>query len=50
MKALPWLLVFGGFLLLYILPAFLAGGCMVVGITMILNRKWPEKWVPNECS
>ena len=44
MKALPWVLIFGGFYLLNMMPAIVAGGCMVVGITMLLERRWPEKW------
>ena len=44
MKAMPWLLIFGGFYALTILPPVVAGGCMVVGITVLLNQVWPEKW------
>ena len=44
MKVLPWLLIFGGFGLLNLLPPVVAGGCIVVGITMLLNRIWPEEW------
>lgn len=48
MRLLPWFLIFGGFYLLTKLPAVVAGGCMVVGITMLLDRIWPEQWGAKE--
>lgn len=44
MRVLPWVLIVGGFYLLTMAPAIIAGGCMVVGNTMLIERKWPEKW------
>lgn len=44
MKLIPWLLIFGGFYSLIMMPAVIAGGCIVVGITMLIERRWPEKW------
>lgn len=43
-KALPWVLIIGGFYSLTFLPAIIAGGCMVIGFTMLLERIWPEQW------
>ena len=43
-KALPWLLIVFGFLTLNMFQGYLALACMVIGITMLLNRIWPEKW------
>ena len=47
MKAMPWLLIFGGFYLLPSIPWVLALGCMVIGITMLIERMWPEQWGTN---
>lgn len=47
MRLLPWLLIFGGFYLLTKLPAVIAGGCMVVGIVMLIERICPEQWGEN---
>ena len=44
MKVLPWFLIFGGFLSLIILPPIISGSCMVWGITILLERIWPEEW------
>ena len=44
MKVLPWILIFGGFYSLVFLPPIIAGSCLVVGITMLIERIWPEKW------
>ena len=44
LKALPWLLIIAGLYALTLLPAIIGGACMVIGITMLLNRIWPEKW------
>ena len=48
MRLLPWLLILGGFCSLNMLPAIVCGGCMVVGITMLLERIWPEQWEKEE--
>lgn len=44
MKAMPWLLIFFGFLTLNMFQGFVAIPCMVIGIVIFLERKWPEKW------
>ena len=44
MKALPWLLIVFGFLTLNMFQGYLAIACMVIGIVILLERKWPEKW------
>ena len=44
MKALPWVLIVGGFYSLIKLPAVVAGALMVIGITMLIERRWPEQW------
>ena len=43
-KATPWLMVVLGFFSLNYLPAIIPGAVIVVGITMLLNSVWPEKW------
>ena len=43
-KAMPWLLIVFGFLLTGMLPPFISGGCMLVGIVMLIERIWPEQW------
>ena len=43
-KALPFLLILFGFLLLPFFRGLPAITCMVIGIVMILERIWPEKW------
>jgi len=48
MRLLPWVLILGGFCTLNMLPAVLCGSCMVVGITMLLERIWPEQWGKEE--
>ena len=44
MKALPWLLIVFGFLTLNMFQGYLALACMVIGIMMLIERIWPEKW------
>lgn len=44
MKALPFLLFVFGFLTLNMFQGYLALACMVIGIVMLIERKWPEKW------
>ena len=44
MKALPWLLILIGFLTLNMFQGFVSITCMVIGIVMLLERRWPEKW------
>jgi len=50
MKVLPLLLIFLGFLTLNMFQGFVAIPCMVIGIAMIIERIWPEKWGSNEMS
>ena len=44
MKVLPWLLIVLGFLTLNMVQGFVAITCLVIGIVMLIERKWPEKW------
>jgi len=44
MKILPVLLIMFGFLTLNMLQGFVAITCMVIGIVMLIERVWPEKW------
>lgn len=44
MKAMPWLLMVFGFLLLNRFPPVIGGGCMVIGIVMLIEKIWPEQW------
>lgn len=39
-----FLLIFGLFLLLFINQPIPAGVCFLIGVVMIIERKWPEKW------
>lgn len=42
---LPYIAVLLGLLFLFYLGmAIPAGVCFLVGIVMIIERKWPEKW------
>ena len=43
-KSMPLLLIILGFLTLNIFQGYLALTCMVIGIVMIIERIWPEKW------
>lgn len=44
MTLLPFLLIVFGFLTLDMFQGFIALACMVIGIVMIIERIWPEKW------
>lgn len=44
MKVLPWLLIIIGFLTLNMFQGYVALVCMVIGIVMLIERVWPEKW------
>lgn len=48
MKALPWLLIIFGILTLNMFQGYLALACMVIGIVMLIERVWPEKWDEDE--
>ena len=50
LKAMPWLLIIFGFLTLNMFQGYLALACMIIGIVMLIERKWPEKWEnENSC-
>ena len=38
------LILLGLFLLLFIGQALVAGVCVLIGIVLIIERFWPEKW------
>ena len=44
MKILPLILIFLGFLTLNMFQGYVALACMVIGIVMLIERRWPEKW------
>lgn len=45
---LPYLIIlFGLFVLLLIQQPIVSGVCFLVGIVMIFERIWPEKWGDN---
>lgn len=44
MTVLPWLLIVFGFFTLNMFQGYLALACMVIGIMMLIERIWPEKW------
>lgn len=48
-KISPYLILFLGVLLLFFLgKAVPAGVCFMLGIVMIIERIWPEKWNSEE--
>ena len=42
--ALPWLLIFVGICVLNMLPIYVGGGLIILGIVMLVERIWPEHW------
>ena len=48
LKAMPWLLIVLGFLTLNMFQGYVSIICMVIGIVMLLERRWPEKWGDEE--
>ncbi len=42
-KAKPFLLIFIGILLLPILYGVIGGAFIIIGIMILIERKWPEK-------
>ena len=50
MKAMPLLLKVFGLLTLDMFQGYVALTCMVIGIVMIIERIWPEKWERDEMS
>ena len=47
-KVMPFLLIVFGFLTLDMFQGVIAITCMVIGIVIILEHKWPEKWGESE--
>lgn len=48
-KLYPYLLILLGlFLLLFIGQALVAGSCILIGIVMVIERIWPEKWAADK--
>lgn len=43
-KAIPWLLIVFGFYSLNILPYMAGLAFIILGIVMMIERRWPEKW------
>ncbi len=41
---MPFLLIVFGFLTLDMFQGMIAMTCMVIGIVMLIESKWPEKW------
>lgn len=44
MRLLPWFLIVLGFFTLNMFQGYIAITCMVIGITMLIERVKPEKW------
>ena len=47
MKSMPLLLIVFGFLTLNMFQGYFALSCMVIGIVMLIERVWPEKWASD---
>lgn len=43
-KLLPWLLIVFGFFTLNMFQGAIALFCIVLGIVILIERRWPEKW------
>lgn len=43
-RATPWIMILFGFYSLNILPYMAGLAFMVLGIVMLIERRWPEKW------
>ena len=48
MRLLPWLLIAIGIYTLDMFQGYVALACMVIGVTMIIESIWPEKWGNKE--
>lgn len=46
---LPWLLIVFGFFTLNMFNGAIALPCMILGIVMMIERRWPEKWGTENC-
>ena len=44
LTVLPWLLIVFVFFFLNMVQGFISITCMVIGIVMLIERRWPEKW------
>lgn len=44
MKAKPWLIIVFSFLSLGVLPPTLGWAGILLGIIILIERRWPEKW------
>ena len=44
MKVLPFILIVFGFLTLDMFQGYVALASMIIGIVMLIERVWPEKW------
>ena len=45
---MPLLVIVLGLLLLQLFGIYVGGLCIVFGIVMLIERKWPEKWENEE--
>ena len=43
-KAMPWLLIVFGFFTLNQFQGIISVFCLVIGIVMLIEHRWPEKW------
>ncbi len=43
-KVMPFLLMVFGFLTLDMFQGAIAITCMVIGIVILIERRWPEQW------
>ena len=49
-KLSPYLIILLGLFLLFFLgQAEASGVCMLMGIVMVIESIWPEKWDANKC-
>ena len=39
----PFALILVGFIALNMLPVFIGGGLIILGIVMLVERRWPEQ-------
>ena len=49
-KALPWLILLFSFLTLTRLPDTFCWAGIILGIVILIEQKWPEKWGKEENS
>ena len=46
-KSIPFILFVFGFLTLNMFQGLVAIACMVIGLVMLIERIWPEKWASD---